>query len=546
MARARGLASSAVCLLAAAGHPEPGLAQATEMRGSPLKAELPGWATNWSPLARVADLARELPSGPAFPDLLSFPAPRVGLFWTVGNPASLPLELEDARVEFRAGARGASGDYARPLDPGDPSSGAISTMGWRPLGDRGAVIGSAVFDRTTFGDSLFADVQLPHSSNPFVVMDTIGDPVRRNAFRLEGATGRRFGKLSLGVAVGWEGQSNRTIASPVPRLDRTATPGATGGVVYEIGPRVRIGAHARWRQQREFIQIATISQPSRVFQIEGFEEPIPLDLQPNIFDRRFERNQYALGGSVGLDVLGGTWVVFGQREHAEEDQFTNQREADPPTDRWDADGWTVGGAAQWGAAKERWLITLDARYTTLEGEAFSANVRGIVFTVDEERFIGDLDARLGLGRGWRAGVHVGVRRDTDDRRDLLAQATSNIRSWQGGAALELARVFSRRFAASIGGRFSSYGPSGEIPDPDDLGPVYRRFIGPGLALQLAEAFNAAGTATLRFQAAERTGFWVRGQFAVLDPTGSSIPLLPTGTRRGWTFTAGAILEEIWP
>jgi len=535
---------AALGALAALVLPVGAAGQATGLPGSPLSGGPPEWAARWSPLERI-DLARTLPSAPRFPSLLSFPEPRVGLSWTAGNPAAFASELEDERAEFRLGLNAASGDYFRPLDPGALRSGQLSTLGWRRLGDRGAVIGGAVFDRTTYGDSAFADVLVPYGSNPLVVLDTIGDPTRRTAIRIEGATGWRFGRLGLGLALGWEGQSRRTIESPVPRLDRTATPGAVLGATFELADGVRLGVHARRRETAEFIQITTISQASRVFQLEGYEEPIPLDLQPDQYQRRFERTENALGAGLAFRLLGGTWAMYGQRETADEDQFTRTNERDPPTDRWEADGWTFGGGAQWSGGAGRWLLTLGGRYTTLDGEASRADLGAVVFTVDESRLRTSADLGLRLGDVWRLGARAEVGRDAHDRQDLLAQATSDIDSWRAGGAIEMARRLGERFAFSIGGRLASYGPAGTIPDPDARGPEYRRYVGPGLALELTEALAGAGTATLRWQAGTSTGLWLQGELGTLDPREETAPLLPSGGRRGWRVIAGAALDELW-
>jgi len=537
---------AALGALAALSLPVRAAGQATDLPGSPFPGQVPEWAARWSPLARTGDLARALPAAPAFPSLLSFPEPRVGLSWTTGNPAAFATELDDERVEFRLGLAGASGDYFRPLDPADVRSGQLSTLGWRRLGERGAVIGGAVFDRTTYGDPAFADVLVPYGSNPFVVLDTIGDATRRTAIRIEGATGWRFGRLGLGLALGWEGQSRRTIESPVPRLDRAATPGAVLGATLELAEGVRLGVHARRREMAEFVQITTISQPSRIFQLEGYEEPIPLDLQPDQYERRFERTENALGAGLAFRLLGGTWAVYGQRETTDENQFTRTNERDPPTDRWEAGGWTLGGGAQWSGGAGAWSLTLDGRYTTLDGEASRADLEAVVFTVDESRLRTAADVRLRLGDAWRLGARAEVGRDAHDRQDLLAQATSDIASWRTGGAIEIARRLGERFAFAIGGRLGSYGPSGTIPDPETRGPEYRRYVGPGLALELTEALTGAGTATLRWQAGTSSGLWVQGELGTLDPREETAPLLPSGSRRGWRVIAGAALDELWP
>ncbi|MFQ5691242.1 MAG: DUF6850 family outer membrane beta-barrel protein [Gemmatimonadota bacterium] len=543
--RAATLAGLAV-LGAGAGHQC--LAQATDALQSPAGDRLPAWTRNWSPLARVGDLPRTLPGGTVFPSLLTLPAPRVGIFWTAGNPAALPFELEDERVEFRAGGMGMSGDYFRPLDPGRVTSSSVQAFGWRRLGDRGAAIGRFVVSRPSLQDSAFADVLDPYTSNPFLVLDTIGDPVRRLAARLEGATGWRFGRFALGLGLGYEGQETRTTVSPVPRVNRSAIPAVTGGIGYQTADgSFQVGAFARFKQTTQFLQIVTISQASRIFQLEGYEEPVPLDLQPAEFRRRFERNAYAVGGAVGGRSGSATWTVFGQVEEVSEDQFTRTRANAPPKDRWDGNGWTAGGAFQWPLGPDRFLLTLNGRYTTLSGEALRADIDAVVFTVDEDRLTTDLELRLLPVGGWQAAGRFHVVREVRDRRDLLAQASSSIRSWQGGAAVEVARVLSGGFGLSVGGSLALYGPSGLIPRPEDRGPVFRRFVGPELALDVTDAREQAGQLTFRWQTAHQTGLWLRGQVGSLVPTGSSsAPLVPTGRRTGWNVSAGVVLGETWP
>ena len=195
----------------------------------------------------------------------------MGEFWTAGNPGGLGRELDDRRADFRLAVQSTSGDYARPLDPGGVGRGEVSTTGWTRVGERGAAIGAVVFNRTSLRDSIFADVLLPYGSNPLIVADTIGDPLRNSSLRIEGALGWQFGRFGVGFTAGWEGHSSRTVASPVPRLDRRATPGFSGGLSYDLGG-IRLGLLGRIRRTAEFIRIQTVAQPSRVFQIEGYAE----------------------------------------------------------------------------------------------------------------------------------------------------------------------------------------------------------------------------------------------------------------------------------
>ena len=531
------------CLWLALPAPAPG--QATSSHGTPIQAVLPAWLTNWSPLSRIADLPRRLPAGARFPGLFSSPAPRVGEFWTAGNPGGLGRELDDRRADFRLAVQSTSGDYARPLDPGGVGRGEVSTTGWTRVGERGAAIGAVVFNRTSLRDSIFADVLLPYGSNPLIVADTIGDPLRNSSLRIAGALGWQFGRFGVGFTAGWEGHSSRTVASPVPRLDRRATPGFSGGLSYDLGG-IRLGLLGRIRRTAEFIRIQTVAQPSRVFQIEGYAEPVPLDLHPARYERRYEQEAYALGASAAFAALGGDWALYGLRERTSEDQFVRLLESDPPKDVWDAHGWKFGIAGQWmfeGAGAAEWLVTLDGEYRTLKGEAFQESLGGVIFTADETQLDLGLDARAQFGNGWLLGGRAELRRSRRDRRDLFAEATSDIRGIEGGGALELGRVLGERVGVSAGLQVASYGPAGTMPRPNRLGPEYRRYVGPGLALDLNQALVTGGVLTLRWQTGQTTGFWLRGAFSALSPSKPFLPLTPTGSRRAWTVTAGVVLDE---
>jgi len=80
--------------------------------------DLPVWMRSWSPLVAAADLPRQLPGAgtSAMPSL--FGPPRVGPFWTAGNPAGLVGDLSDSRSDFILTRSRQTGDYRRPLDPG--------------------------------------------------------------------------------------------------------------------------------------------------------------------------------------------------------------------------------------------------------------------------------------------------------------------------------------------------------------------------------------------------------------------------------------------
>lgn len=539
---------AALCALFA--FPPAGTGQATSSPATVLNSAHPAWMTNWSPLKRIADLPHKLPGASAFSDLLSTPAPRVGEFWTAGNPGALGREVGDRRADLRLDWHDASGDYSRPLDPAGVEQAALSMTGWTRLGQRSAAVGTAAFDRTHLADSIFADVLIPYGSNPFVVIDSLGHPRRRGAIHLEGALGHDFGRLGLGVAVGWEGQSNRTIESAVPRLNRTVSPGMAAGLSYDLGV-VKVGILGRWRRTVELIDVRALPESRGVvFQLEGYAEPVPLAFVNRRYQRRYEREALSAGASAAFSAPWGDLVLYALREQTSEDQFSLSALSTQDSDNWGADGWTFGGAGQWtvALAGTEWLVTLDGKYRTVAGDAYQASIGAALFEVGESQLDVGLDVRARFGSGWHLVGRADLQRVGRDRNDLLVPVLSDVRATTGGGSVEIGRILGDRLGAAAGVQFASYGPAGLLPDPRSMGPDYRRYVGPALALELTGAAITAGTASVRWQLRETTAIWIRGVFGSVRPrTGSvTLPFTPEGSRRSWAVTAGAVLDAVWP
>lgn len=547
-ARAAGIGATVGLLVAALStllSPAAGAAQ-TAPNSTPASASdpgTPGWLERWSPLHLVADLPRTLPAAEgAVPALLTRPPPRVGLFWTAGNPGGLADELADFRAEFRAGRSDASGEYRRPMDPGEERQAGVSGLAWGRLGDRGAGVGRVVFERADSGEPAFADVPLPYGSGPLAVLDTLGDPLNRTAVRVEGAGGWRAGPVGLGLGLAFESQDTRTEASPVPRTMRTASPGVTGGVSWapEKGG-VRVGAHGRWQRSAHTLAIFSVAAPSRVYALEGYNDPVPIGLNATLFQRRLVRETWAAGGGVGGGSVDGlAWAAFAQRERLTEERF-DPRTADPLADGWEADAWTAGAAIRAPLLSRRLLVAADARYTTLDGEARRGDLEGITFLADEEHLELSGEARLEVGRAWRIGARAGLVHEARTRRDALAEARSEIEGWAPSAGLEAAALLGR-LAVGLGGAVAFESPDSSIPDPTSLGPVYRRWIAPELAIETAEAWSRSLSATLRFRARETTAVWLRGTWGAVSATDPP-PDVPDGRRRMWAIALGVLLER---
>jgi hypothetical protein len=536
------LIAAVATLASAAGSAR---AQATDVPGTLNGDALPEWLRAWSPLATLGNLPRELPGRTAtFSELLILPAPRVGVFWTAGNPAGLPFEVGESRAQFGFGLLDASGECRRPLDAGEVSRRRFSGFGWGELGERGGVIGRVVVERTNLNEGAFANVLQPYVSNPFIVVDTLGHELGRTATALEGAGGWRIGRLGLGLALGYEAAETRTIASPVPRLNRSSGPGVDGGVAYEIrgDGRLRVGLQGRWRRTVEYIQLYRVVEQPRVYQLEGYAEPEPLD--PGMaYVRRLERAAWALDLSVAGRVLGGTMALFARTEDMKESQFSRTDMNDPPSDRWNADGWTAGGAFQRTVYGDRLLLTATARYSRLSGETHRWDLEDVTFVSDENRFDASLEVRILAWPGWQAASRLSLVREDRNRRDLLGQVRSEIRSWEPGGSVEVVRWLGNRFALSAGALLAGYSPSGGIPLRSAMGPVFQKYVAPELALHVTGARVTKLRLGGRWQATAGLAFWAQGEYASLTPKKGpvSIPAAPSGNRSGWTLDIGALL-----
>ena len=398
-----------VCLVTVLMCPVGVFAQTLGSPASPGGAEMPRWLTRWSPLRLTADLPRELPgAATALPSLLTLPAPRVGTFWTAANPAGLPTDVYDEYAQFRLGVRRNDGSYRRPLDGGKDRRIGGTGFGWKDLAANGAAIGRIVVDHLDQDAGAHADMVLPHSSNPFVVLDTIGDAMSGMIVRLEGAGGWRIGALGLGLGLGYDGRVISTEASLAPRKYRVSAAGANGGLSYDLfDGALQLGAHGRWEQIAQTTLISSYAAPTRIYVLSGYYDPVPLDLDRQGYYRRFDRNATSLGGSVGGTLYGVKWTLFAQRDKLSEKQSV-QIEDDPPTDNWDADGWSGGLAAQRAFADSTVLVTLSAEYATLSGTALRMDLEEVNFSAEEDGWYVSGEVRWLPHNGWSAAGIVPI------------------------------------------------------------------------------------------------------------------------------------------
>lgn len=521
-------------------------AQTLGAASAPGGSPIPGWLTQWSPLGLTGDLPRELPGGGvSLPSLLTLPAPRIGSFWTAGNPAAMPSDVRDSYAQFRLGHTRNKGEYKRPLDAGNDTRLGGTAFGWKELPANGAAIGRLVVDRLDQADGAHADVVLPHSSNPFVVLDTIGDEVAGIVVRLEGAGGWRVGNLGVGLGLGYEGREIRTVASPVPRQYRVSAAGITAGLDYELADGAfQFGVFGRWQQLAQTSLTATVAeQPTRIYVLSGYFEPTATDLAPGLYHRRFDRSGRALGIAIGGAAGGVNWTLYGQRDRLSEKQSVRS-ENEPPTDDWDADGWTAGLSVQLTLGDSLVLVTIAGRYSTLAGQALRMDLEQVNFQADEAEWYLGGELRYLTRDGWSGALSIGTGRDSRRRQDLLARVASDLNSWMPTASLEVARALPWGLAVSAGVGFSQYAPWGSVPTPWEMSPAYQEWIAPELSLYGTDASSFGGTATVLWRARPALSLWVQGRTASLSAETAigRLPMAPQGSRNHSSIEFGVTMR----
>jgi Family of unknown function (DUF6850) len=493
-----------------------------------------GWQGEASALAPVAELVREPTPAPQLPLLLTAPAPRAGLFWTLGNPAALPLELNDRYTAFRAEYTDEAGAYRRPLDPASTGTITVSGSGWQPVGARGALSGGVVVRRTSM-DQMAAGVSDPYGMSPHLFSDTSGTSLAETAARLDGAGGWRLGGWGLGLALGFDTWTTQTGVSRVPRFDRGVRPAATAGLTRTLGPLV-LGAHARWQAEVETPSLVTRGVTDRVYDIAGYTEPVSVDLGPGQgYYRRIERDAAAMGGGAALKTGTIRWIAFGEVTRLNERQ-SSQQNNNPPTDNWDATGHVLGLSADVTLAGGRGRLVSGLRWTHVSGEATRADLaaEGILYRATDDAVDGGVDLRLRWGSRWETGARLSVTHDYDARDDVLARVGSALRTWSTGLALEAAYDVSGRLTLGLGAGAAWSTPIGSIPDPGSQGAGYQEWLAPALSYYATPALSGTSRVTARWHTGG-SDLALSLQYTDVGARSANyqLPFTPAGSRESW-------------
>jgi hypothetical protein len=468
----------------------------------------------------------------------------VGLFWTAGNPGALAFELDDGFSAFRASVDRDDGDYRRPLDPVRSAASALKAVAWQPFGGNGGAIGRVRVSRIGL-DGALSDYDSPYPGSPYVVMDTAGSDLGRTETSLEGAVGWRVGAFGLGLALGYRAQETRTDAAPVPRVLSAADPGASVGAVWSPSAAFRIGVHGRWRAHAERVLLYSVAASSRVYWLQGYFEARPQDVASGWYQRRMERDGRALSLSAAGEAVGATWVAFVERGEQEERQHPPGRN-DPESDTWTSDAWTVGAAVRRAFPAARAEVVLSGRYTMLSGEARRGDLPDTVtFVSDESVLDAAADFSIEPVDALRLLARVTVRMEDRERADKLARIGSDIQGWNIGFGVAAAFRPVPALALGGGAAFAAYGAGGAIPDPAAIGPAYRAYVGPELALQVTDAGGLAANLSVLWSALPSGSLWARVRHASLSSSDSAVRLTdaPEGTRTRWSMEVGVVIRN---
>jgi len=515
--------ANAVCVVALLLVSPDVAAQTLGASNAPGGADLPLWLSFWSPLSTTGNLPRDLPGGEvSLPFLFTKPAPRVGLFWQAGNPGALSFENLGSYAQMRTAYDRRSGDYRRPLDAGTESRTGGDAFGWKSLGSGGGVVGRVLVERLRRGDGASETSVLPFSSNPFTVLDTLGDAMATTVMRLEGAGGwRLIGGLGFGLGLGFDGREVRTEASGVPRKYRASASGVSAGLAYDIaGGALRLGVYGRRVQTAQILSIYGYAGSSLEYVFSGYYDPVPFELLPrrSAFQRRSDRVAWAYGTSVGGRMLGVEWAAFGQIESAAEGHYGDGSAAFPDRDNWDTDGWTIGFSTQRSFGNEQFLVTMLGRYTKLDGDAERLDQNAVVFFASEFAALLSGELRMLPLDGWGAAAQVTLGREGRRRHDALARIGSNLQHWAPSASVEVSRNLRLGFTVSAAGGISSHAPWGEAPTPTRMSGAYQTWIAPELSLYGTKASSRTGAFTLLWSRSDGLSLWVQAKMASLSPT----------------------------
>ncbi len=507
--------------------------------------DTPIWMRTWSALGTSADLPRRLEGVGTATSGLMFGPPRIGTFWTAGNPAGLVEGARDTRSDFSGTWSRQSGNYHRPLEPNGTTLAQGAAQAWKGFSPTFAMLGRVTFDRERLEPGSRAVTTEPFGSSPFVTTDTSGSGVRRTRATLEGAAGWRLGKWGVGLTLGYEAREHSSTTSGIVRKIRLATPGGVFGIARRLGG-IELAIHARYRHRTEETDVAEKYENGRVYELVGYGEALGIDILGATGDyiRHRAENASAAGGSVAGAFGPTRWTLLAEATRLRETLW-RQEVNDPPRDRWDANGWRARAAIQ-RSLTPRWLLTMHANAASLSGTGdLALDTAGIIFTAHESAFATEMELRLlPLDQGWTGSLTVGWTHESRKRQDLMVHLGSSISANTPSVGFDIGRTIGSRLLVSMGAALAPYGPTSTIPDPAAAGPVYRYYVAPELDLYASRATPTAFSFLIQYRGGKNAVLWLTGRGERLSSS-ESVPLsafTPGGNRSAASFAGGITLR----
>ena len=240
--------------------------------------------------------------------------------------------------------------------------------------------------------------------------------------------------------------------------------------------------------------------------------------------------------------------MHGELTRRETEETTKRFSLDLNFDTWDTEGKVLGGAAQY-PLERKLIFTATVRWEDLTGEAADFDIEGTTFRAREKR----LDIHLGaympqLPSGWTGALEFSFRRTDQLRADIVAEAQSDLDTWNSGVMVELGRWFGERWSFSLRYARSIHTSRGAIPRPEAMGPGYAELIAPELALYATESQPQLARLVTRCQASNAMALFLHGSYSSLAATAGAgaapIPLAPKGSRTSWGITLGLVMGAV--
>ncbi|MHB1224872.1 MAG: DUF6850 family outer membrane beta-barrel protein [Gemmatimonadaceae bacterium] len=507
--------------------------------------DLPAWMEGWSPLDRgPGELARTLPStGGALPRLLA-PAPRVGLFWGAGHVAALPEEVRTSRADFALSHGSRDGDFRRPLDAPSASAAQLSAIGWRPVGDRAAMIGRLSVVRRASEASPWRLAPDVYGPSPFAAVDSSQSGDSQSRIRLDGAAGWRVAGWGVGVGGGYETLDQRTDFAAIASGARRASVGLSAGATRRVGA-VTVGLQAGWRSDAATLNAsgAAVRSSPQVYELMGLRDVVAAPVE-GAYYRRSDATRPSVGIALAGQGWGGRWSASAAAGH-----HTERHRRDPNPDvsgsEWTADGAALAAAYQRtvpfpiGAAA---LATVRGRAELLDGSGTLADRPGVtMYTGRDVAMGGELELRFPAvtasggrsGAPWSAVLAVGLTQVQRQQTDSNATLHSDIQTLTPILSLEAERAVTNRLRVGGGVSMGAHLARGSIPLVRSPGIAHRELVGPAIALTGSRARPLAGSLMLRWLDGDRS-YWLAGRMERVSPgevgPDGPLPFAPDGER----------------